>query len=78
MKCANCGAEIKLGCVYCSVCGKEAQIVPDYNVEEDILKEKSTDSFLKIPTFEEFLAMRKKKAAEEKESRQEGIDNDGE
>ena len=26
MKCANCGAEIKLGCVYCSVCGKEAQI----------------------------------------------------
>ena len=39
MKCANCGAEIKLGCVYCSVCGKEAQIVPDYNVEEDILKE---------------------------------------
>ena len=32
MKCANCGAEIKLGCVYCSVCGKEAQIVPDYNV----------------------------------------------
>ena len=28
MKCANCGAEIKLGCVYCSVCGKEAQIVP--------------------------------------------------
>ena len=41
MKCANCGAEIKLGCVYCSVCGKEAQIVPDYNVEEDILKELS-------------------------------------
>ena len=39
MKCANCGAEIKLGCVYCSVCGKEAHIVPDYNVEEDILKE---------------------------------------
>ena len=39
MKCANCGAEIKLGCVYYSVCGKEAQIVPDYNVEEDILKE---------------------------------------
>ena len=26
MKCANCGAEIKLGCVYCSVCGKEASV----------------------------------------------------
>lgn len=35
MKCANCGAELKLGCVYCSVCGHEAQIVPDYNILED-------------------------------------------
>lgn len=45
MKCANCGAELKVGCVYCSVCGKEAQIVSDYNVLEDdflrdLLKEK--------------------------------------
>lgn len=38
MKCANCGAKIKTGHVYCSVCGKEAQIVPDYNMEEDYLK----------------------------------------
>lgn len=39
MKCANCGAELKLGCVYCSVCGKEAQIVPDYNeLDDDYLK----------------------------------------
>ena len=49
MKCANCGAELKIGCVYCSVCGKEAQIVPDYNVlDEDIipsmLKEKEAPS----------------------------------
>ena len=35
MKCANCGAELKIGCVYCSVCGHEAQIVPDYNIFED-------------------------------------------
>lgn len=35
MKCANCGAEIKVGCVYCQVCGKEAQIVSDYNILED-------------------------------------------
>ncbi len=45
MKCANCGAEIKVGCIYCSVCGKEAQIVSDYNLLEDdflrnVLKEK--------------------------------------
>lgn len=35
MKCANCGAELKTGCVYCSVCGAEAQIVSDYNLLED-------------------------------------------
>ncbi|MEY8515955.1 chitobiase/beta-hexosaminidase C-terminal domain-containing protein [Lachnospiraceae bacterium 29-84] len=35
MKCANCGAELRVGCVYCSKCGKEAQIVSDYNLLED-------------------------------------------
>lgn len=35
MRCANCGAELKVGCIYCSVCGKEAQIVSDYNLLED-------------------------------------------
>lgn len=40
MKCASCGAELKVGCVYCSVCGKEAQIVSDYNLlEDDFLRE---------------------------------------
>lgn len=40
MKCAKCGAELKVGCIYCSVCGQEAQIVPDYNLlEDDLLKE---------------------------------------
>lgn len=39
MKCANCGAELKVGCIYCSACGHEAQIVADYNVlEDDYLK----------------------------------------
>ena len=39
MKCAKCGAELKVGCVYCSVCGAEAQIVSDYNLlEDDFLK----------------------------------------
>ena len=38
MKCAKCGAEIKEGCLYCSRCGHEVQIVPDYNVlEEEVL-----------------------------------------
>ena len=40
MKCAKCGAELKVGCIYCSVCGQEAQIVPDYNLlEDDFLKD---------------------------------------
>jgi tetratricopeptide (TPR) repeat protein len=37
MKCINCGTELKVGCIYCSVCGHEAQIVPDYNILEDDL-----------------------------------------
>lgn len=37
MKCANCGAELKVGCIYCAVCGHEAQIVSDYNILEDEL-----------------------------------------
>ncbi len=35
MKCANCGAKLQVGSVYCSFCGKEAQIVSDYSILED-------------------------------------------
>ena len=38
MKCANCGAELILGSVYCAACGREAMIVPDYNPEEEELE----------------------------------------
>lgn len=37
MKCENCGAELKEGSVYCMVCGKPVQIVPDYNAFDDYL-----------------------------------------
>lgn len=35
MKCVKCGAELKEGCLYCSVCGQESQILPDYGLLED-------------------------------------------
>lgn len=35
MKCSKCGAEIRVGSVYCEACGEPAQIVPDYNILED-------------------------------------------
>ena len=35
MKCAYCGAELKDGCIYCSECGKEVQVVPVFNTLED-------------------------------------------
>lgn len=46
MKCVKCGAEMKEGCIYCSVCGHESKIMPDYNLLEDdylrtILKEEN-------------------------------------
>lgn len=38
MKCVKCGAEIPKNCMYCKMCGKEVQLVPDYNfLEDDIL-----------------------------------------
>lgn len=40
MKCAKCGAELKLGSIYCSLCGQEAQIVSDSSLlEEELLRE---------------------------------------
>jgi tetratricopeptide (TPR) repeat protein len=40
MKCIYCGEELKEGSLFCSHCGKAAQIVPDYNVyEDDYLKQ---------------------------------------
>ena len=35
MKCAYCKNELKEGCVFCPSCGKDIQIVPDYNEFED-------------------------------------------
>lgn len=61
MKCANCGAELKIGCVYCSVCGKEAQIVPDYNIlEDDILKSLLTEEEQKAQLDTKRLSQEKK------------------
>ncbi len=49
MKCAKCGTEIKVGCIYCSTCGQEAQIVSDSGLLEDellreLLQEKARKS----------------------------------
>lgn len=35
MKCVYCGEELKGGCLFCSTCGKDVQIVPDYNEFDD-------------------------------------------
>ena len=37
MKCRYCKAEIPEGELYCKKCGREVQIVPDYNPLEDVL-----------------------------------------
>ena len=35
MICKKCGSEIKVGNIYCSNCGQEVQMVPDFNVMDD-------------------------------------------
>ena len=35
MKCKKCGNEVKAGSLFCPNCGKEIQIVPDYNAYEE-------------------------------------------
>ena len=37
MKCRYCNAEIPEGELYCKKCGREVQIVPDYNPLEEML-----------------------------------------
>lgn len=68
MRCIYCGAEIKEGCIYCSACGKEAQIVPDYNAfEDDYLNGLiGSDSDSPKPTSEQL-----KKARAEKKKKEE-------
>ena len=48
MKCTRCGAYIPDGELYCSECGCEVQIVPDYNPLDDVLTKEvqgSIDSY---------------------------------
>lgn len=40
MKCANCGTELEDGKLFCPVCGKEVQWVPEYNTLETIIRQK--------------------------------------
>lgn len=70
MKCANCGAELKLGCVYCSVCGHEAQIVPDYNVLEDDYLKNLMDEEDKARTQREAEAERRRREEQNRRKRQ--------
>ena len=68
MKCAKCGAEIKEGCIYCSVCGNAVQIVPDYSVlEDDYLRSllKEEESAGKEPAPAQNKAAKAQTAAEE-------------
>ena len=85
MRCAYCNTELKPGCIYCSNCGKEAQIVPDYNELDDydlnsVLEDESQEENRQNKsqkTDEEKLytqeAQREKKAQKEKKAQQKKI-----
>lgn len=65
MKCAKCGAEIRTGCVYCSNCGEEAQIVTEIHVlEDDLLRAMLEEREAKEKQQESEASEKKKKADE--------------
>lgn len=40
MICSKCGAQVPKGKIYCSVCGTDVQLIPDYNfLEDDMLSD---------------------------------------
>ncbi len=42
MRCPYCSAELEVGSIYCKVCGKELQIVPDYDPLDELVIESTT------------------------------------
>ena len=71
MKCAKCGAELKKGCLYCSVCGHEAQMVNDYSVlEEDYLKALLAEEAKNNPSNQKENVTRKKTENHKKKKKQ--------
>lgn len=43
MKCRNCGADLEEGTLFCPVCGKEVQWVPEYNTLETLIKQRELE-----------------------------------
>lgn len=44
MKCRNCGADLEEGTLFCPVCGKEVQWVPEYNTLETLIKQREIEA----------------------------------
>ena len=44
MKCGNCGADLEEGTLFCPVCGKEVQWVPEYNTLETLIKQREIEA----------------------------------
>ena len=43
MKCGNCGTDLEEGTLFCPVCGKEVQWVPEYNTLETLIKQRELE-----------------------------------
>ncbi len=80
MKCIFCGKELRDGSLFCANCGKEAEIVPDYNAFEDdylkaILEKENTLEPKQVPTLDlqleqKKIKLKKKQEAEKKKKEQ--------
>lgn len=43
MKCRHCGSDLEEGTLFCPVCGKEVQWVPEYNTLETLIKQRERE-----------------------------------
>ena len=69
MKCKKCGNEVQRGNVFCSNCGAEVQIVPDYNELDETISKVIQDEDSVKPEFEEAQPQEEKKPAMDKKKK---------
>lgn len=69
MKCSNCGAEIEEGKLYCGACGKEVQLVPEYDTLGNYIRQREQEKAREEEAAKRQEEIQRKKREQEKKKR---------